>query len=238
MWKIFKAMPLVPKILIICVVFALIYKVSHPHHSHYYSPDPVSPAPAAYHSQNQSSRSGSQSESESGGSNQLLAQFQSQQSQLLVRVRQCQGEMTQATNQQAAAAMQGRMSNYRPACEGYMPQWIAQEAYLETEIYRIQTGDRTTSMRNVVGIPADSGSSSQSSYSTRDDGTAAVERFSREAIRGNSYYDSPNQEPGDRERPNADYYYRNRATGQVTPSTSPYAPNDGNDYERLTYSPQ
>ena len=48
MWKIFKAMPLVPKILIICVVFALIYKVSHPHHSHYYSPDPVSPAPAAY----------------------------------------------------------------------------------------------------------------------------------------------------------------------------------------------
>jgi len=245
MWSTLKAMPVVPKILIGLLVLGGIGKIcSLGSHSSYQS----NYAPSSYHAGSDSSEESNYRNTDSTNSRRVstdstatngeLGQFESQQSQLMKQVYACEGQMNQAMARTAQGAMYGQMpGGNQPPCAQYMAQWTAQEAYLETEIYRLKTGDRNSTMRNIVGIPSSAGTPS-SNYSSTDDGTAAVERYSRESIRGNSYYDSPNQEPGDRERPNATYYYRNTVSGAVTPSDSPYAPNDGNDYEQMTYSPR
>ena len=134
MWATLKAMPLVPKILIGCFALGVVYKVSVPSH-HGYAESRYSPV--GYQAQSERTADGTGDESA-----RALAQFKAQQSQLMARVYQCEGQMNQATQQMAQAAVNGVMVDNRPACEQYMPQWTAQEAYLETEIYRIQTGDR------------------------------------------------------------------------------------------------
>jgi hypothetical protein len=250
MWSTLKAMPVLPKILIGLVVLGGIGKIcSLGRHSSY----PTHYTPSSYNSgsdSNEESNDGSagssyrnsgysrQTSTDSSASDSQLAQFESQQAQLVKQIYQCEAQWNQSMPQTALAATYGQMPGAnQPPCAQYMPQWTTQEAYLETEIYRLKTGDRTSSMRDIVGIPASAGTPS-SGYSSSDDGTSAVERYSRESLRGHSFYDSPNQEPGDRERPNATYYYRNTVSGAVTPSESPSAPNDGNDYEQLTYSPR
>jgi hypothetical protein len=252
MWSTLKAMPVVPKILIGLLVLGGIGKIcslgSHSSYQSHFTPSSYQSASDSNEGSSGSNEESSyrntdsnhsrQVSSESSATNGELAQFESQQSQLMKQVYACEAQMNQAMAQTAQGAMYGQMPGAnQPPCAQYMAQWTAQEAYLETEIYRLKTGDRTSSMRNIVGIPSSAGTPS-SNYSSSDDGTAAVERYSRESIRGNSYYDSPNQEPGDREKPNATYYYRNTVSGAVTPSESPYAPNDGNSYEQLTYSPR
>jgi hypothetical protein len=133
------------------------------------------------------------------------------------------------------AAANGMMVNNRPPCEQYMPQWTAQEAYLETEIYRLQTGDTRTSLRDITGIQAGSRASSPSAYgSPRRDGTDAVDNWDRQAIRGNSLYTDENGRQ--QELPTRNYHFRDRASGQIIGSDQPYAPNDGRDYEQLQNS--
>ncbi len=169
---------------------------------------------------------------------QALAQFQSEQAQLMNRVRQCQAEMTQATQQMAQAAMQGMLVNNRPGCEQAMPQWIAQEAYLETEIYRLQSGDMHSSVREITGIQAPSypgGGREAEGGSRRGDSTDAVEEWDRGAIRGTSMYAD---EAGERhELATENYYYRDRTSGRIVGSDRGDPPNDGGDYERFTAAP-
>jgi hypothetical protein len=142
--------------------------------------------------------------------------------------------MTVATNRMRDAAIQGQFYNSRPQCEQSMPQWIAQESYLETEIYRIQTGDHSSSVCQVTGIQGEACNTGAgaSSRGSSDDGTGAVENWDRQAIRGTSIYTDEDGEQ--HELPTEPYYFRDRSTGKYIGSTSPNPPNDGRDYEVLT----
>ncbi len=183
---------------------------------------------------------GSQPErSPEDGGQQRLAQFQAQQSQLMAQVYQCEQEMTRATQQMAQAAMNGMMANNRPQCEQFMPQWTAQEAYLETEIYRIKTGDTHSTVREITGIAADAGGGSRTEGSggaRSGDGTGAVEDWDRGAIRGTSLYVDESGES--HELATRPYYFRDRSSGQMIGSDQPTPPNNGRDYEELQLSNQ
>lgn len=222
MWSTLKAMPIVPKVLIACVLAGGLYSAAHSQRSGYAGSSSI--AEASY-----------QSRSGAGDQSAALAQFQSQQAQLLVQVRQCQAQMTEATNRMRDAAIRGQFYNARPQCEQSMPQWIAQESYLETEIYRIQTGDHSSSVCQVTGIQGEAcntGAGASRASGSTDDGTGAVENWDRQAIRGNSIYTDEDGEQ--HELPTQPYYFRDRSSGQYIGSTSPNPPNDGRDYEVLT----
>ena len=224
MWSTLKAMPVVPKILIALLLVGGFYSAAHSQRSGYARSSSISEA-----SYRTASGSGA------GDQSAALAQFQSQQAQLLAQVRECQAQMTVATNRMRDAAIQGQFYNYRPQCEQSMPQWIAQESYLETEIYRIQTGDHSSSVCQVTGIQGEAcntGSGASRSNGSSDDGTGAVENWDRQAIRGNSIYTDEDGE--EHELPTEPYYFRDRSTGKYIGSISPNPPNDGRDYEVLT----
>jgi hypothetical protein len=150
------------------------------------------------------------------------------------RAAQCMAEMNAATQQMTMGAMNGMVVNDRPVCEQYMPQWTAQEACLETEIYRLQTGDTRSSVREITGIPGPDYSSRggpSSSYSPSNDPSDAVDNWDRQAIRGNSLYTDETGE--EHELLTRNYYFRDRASGQLVGSDQADPPNNGRDYERL-----
>lgn len=222
MWSTLKAMPIAPKILLAFLLVGGLYAAGHRQRSAY-TGSPI--AEAGY-------RTGG---SGAGDQSAALAQFQSQQAQLLVQVRECQAQMTEATNRMRDAAIQGGFYNARPQCEQNMPQWIAQESYLEAEIYRIQSGDHSSSVCQVTGIQGQAcnpGTGVSSGRGSSDDGTGAVENWDRQAMRGNSLYTDEDGEQ--HELPTQPYYFRDRSSGQYIGSSSPNPPNDGRDYEVLT----
>jgi hypothetical protein len=242
MWKTIQAMPVLLKVFMVLLVLGSVVTLARLNHrrARVYRPvdfrdagerggDGSSDAPAG---REQGRAPGPSRHDVSDEAGQQLATFKAQQAQLMAKVYQCERQMTQATNEMGAAAMRGQMVNNRPPCEQYMPQWTAQEAYLETEIYRIQTGDRTTSLRTITGIQGDSGSTSRPSRGPdSDDGTRAVEDWDRGAIRGTSIY--TDGDGGRHELPTRPYYFRDRASGQIIGSDQSSAPNDGRDYEQL-----
>jgi hypothetical protein len=223
MWTTLKTMPIVPKFLIALLLAGGLYTAAHSQRGG--SAGFASIADAGY-----KTNSGAVDQSAA------LAQFQSQQAQLMAQVNQCEAQMTEATNRMRQAAIQGGFDNARPQCEQNMPQWIAQESYLETEIYRIQTGDHSSSVCQVTGVQGQacnpSAGTSSGSRASSDDGTGAVENWDRQAIRGNSLY--TDEEGEQHELPTQPYYFRDRSSGQYIGSASPNPPNDGRDYEVLT----
>lgn len=225
MWSTLKAMPVVPKFLIACLLIGGLFSAAHTRRGGFSNASPLS---------DDSYRTGGPG-FDAGRQSAELAQFQSQQAQLMAQVNQCEAQMTKATNRMREAAIQGGFYDGRPECEQYMPQWTAQESYLETEIYRIQTGDRSSSVCQVTGIQGQAcnpGGGPASSRASSDDGTGAVENWDRQAVRGNSLYTDEDGEQHD--LPTQPYYFRDRASGQYIGSTSPNPPNDGRDYESLT----
>jgi len=225
----FKAIPLFAKLFVAFLMLATIYQFSGTNRR------TGSPSMTPTRFDRQGNDLGRQENAEEGDeantsqANQALAQFKAQQQQLMSRVYQCESEMNQATQQMAQAAINGQMTNNRPQCEQYMPQWTAQEAYLETEIYRIQTGDHRSSVREITGI---TGPTPDRPGTTSNDGTNAVDNWDRQAIRGNSLYvDESGQQ---HELPTRNAYFRDRASGQIIGSDSSNPPNDGHDYEVLT----
>jgi hypothetical protein len=215
-------MPIVPKILIAFLLVGGLYSAAHSQRRGF--SESSSTTEASY-------RSGSGSSDQSAA----LAQFQGQQAQLMAKVNQCEAQMNEATNRMRQAVLQGGFYNARPQCEQYMPQWIAQESYLETEIYRIQTGDHSSSVCQVTGIQGEAcntGTGASRGGAGSDDGTGAVENWDRQAMRGNSIYTDEDGEQ--HELPTQPYYFRDRSSGQYIGSTSPNPPNDGRDYEALT----
>jgi hypothetical protein len=227
MWASLKTLPLMAKLGIAFMLVVGLYVIGladRPSHAR------GGYTPASYHGD-----SGGQFGGDSNGSNdsndqsRALGQFKAQQQQLMAQVYQCEAQMNQATQQMAQAAMNGGMVNNRPQCEQYMPQWTAQEAYLETEIYRIQTGDHKSTVRQITGI---TGPTNSAPSAGGDDGTGAVENWDRQAIRGNSLYTDESGQT--HELPTRPYYFRDRSSGQIIGSDSPNAPNDGRDYEQFT----
>lgn len=223
MWSTLKAMPVVPKVLIACLLMGGLYAAGHSHRSGFSSSSPFTGA---------SDRTGSGA----GDQSAALAQFQSQQAQLMAQVNQCEAQMTEATNRMRDAAIQGQFYNARPQCEQSMPQWIAQESYLETEIYRIQTGDRSSSVCQVTGIQGEACNPSAGRAggrgSSTDDGTGAVENWDRAHMRETTIYTDESGE--EHELATRPYYFRDKSSGQFIGSDSPNPPNDGRDYEVLT----
>lgn len=238
MWSTIKAMPVLPKVLIGCLLLMLVAKAAQGHHRPspaYDSPvsaDRAGHWPAADSGENEQARA---TNAQTDQRAQMLAQFQAQQAQLQVQVKQCTADMQQASNQMAMNAMNGQMPGAGAPCEQAMPQWTAQEAYLETEIYRLQTGDNKTDVWGVTGVQRPQyGSSYAPSGSGGSSGDAAeqsVNRWDRQSIRGNSLYTDETGEQ--RELPTYKYYFRDRASGELIGSDQPYAPNNGRDYERM-----
>lgn len=232
MWSTIKAIPVFPKIVLGSLLLLLFAALSHRGHS---QPTPVDD----WSSRDQrSDRPQVQPASAQNGFNQselasrYLAQFKAQQFQIQTKERDCTIQMQQTSNQWYTHA--GQMPGGLPPCEQYMPQLIAQEAYVEGVIYRLQTGDVRCTLAEITGVQV--GGSSGGSYyrpsTPQNDGTAAVENYSRESIRGNNLY---TDESGNvTERALSPYLYRNRVTGEYLPANQPYVPNDGRDYEQLT----
>lgn len=240
-----KAIPVVPKILIGAVLLLGVYKVSHiRHHSATnYNFEPAGPVSEDTGTTDERAGNGqapARGTSEAAMAQQELAQFQQQYAELSAKAQSCMVQMNQAAVTNANAIMNGQAPG-EPACTQYMPQWEAQAAYLETEIYRLQTGDTHTSMRQIVGMPAgqsgSSGGSGTASYYRpsgpgNDGGIGAVENATRQGIRGNSLYYEP--DGTEHELPTAPYYYRNQNSGQIFSSEQSTPPNDGSPYEQLT----
>jgi hypothetical protein len=227
-------MPILPKVLLGFLVLGVVVKATTAHHSHAtVSYASAYSEPADYQSDRTAGRSSRQSDASS-----QIAQFQAQHDQIAAQAQQCMVQINQAMQGVAIAAANGQMINNMPPCNQNMQMWTAQMAYLETEIYRIQTGDHSSTVGQITGTGSyGSQSSPNGSYSGRsstDDGTAAVERSTREGIRGNSMYTDEDGEQ--HELATQPYYFRDRSTGQYIGSTSPNPPNDGRDYEVLTYS--
>ena len=145
----------------------------------------------------------------------------------------CQQEMNRVTQQMQQAAISGSgMMPPPPPCEQNMPAWISQEALMDTEIHRLQTGDNKSTVREITGIAPNSGSSS-SGYSSSgyNDGTRAVEDWDRAAMRGTSRY--ADEDGKEYELKTESYYYRDRNSGEIIGSSQPDPPNNGRDYEQL-----
>jgi hypothetical protein len=170
-----------------------------------------------------------------GGRGQALAQWKQRQAQLQAAMQQCQVQMNAVTQQMRESAMSGSgMMPAPPPCEQQMPYWISQEALAETEIHRQETGDTSSDVYDVTGLPrpsSGSGGSSSSGSGSGDDGTGAVEDWDRAAIRGTGIYAGDDGEQY--ELPNSGYHYKDRNSGQIITTNSPDAPNDGHDYEPL-----
>lgn len=228
MWSRFKALPLFPKVLIIVLVLTVLYKAggdSYQRTASGFTREAAGDSEAFGRPSDAPARDDS-------GSRQALTRFQSEQAQLQARVAQCESEMTEATNRQAAAAMNGVLFRQPPPCEAQMPAYIAREAYLETEIYRLKTGDRTSSMQQITGVQVGARDDRRSSAPSRSgDGTEAVEDWDRSAIRGTSIY--ADEDGRQHELPTRDYYYRDRSSGSLIGSDQPTPPNDGRDYEQF-----
>jgi hypothetical protein len=219
-----KAMPLFPKILIVCLALGVIYIVGN--HRDDGGGGGVSPLPTPVEERGTDS---------AGGSRQELAGYESQLSQLITRVNQCQAQVNAVMAERAAAVANGMMPGSGPACEQSMPQWTVQWALLSTYIARLKTGnthltvcEANPGLRGCESLEASSRSSSSSSS---DDGTEVVERSTRQGIRGTTLYTVEGGEQHD--LPTRDYYYRDRNTGQFVGSDSPNPPDNVHDYEPL-----
>ena len=220
MWASLKTLPLMAKLGIACMLVVGLYGIGLIGSPAYSRPGEYSAASFHEGSAGEGSRGNDQSRA--------LAQFKAQQQQLMAQVYQCEAQMNQATQQMQQAAINGMMVNNRPQCEQYMPQWISQEAYLETEIYRIQTGDHTSTVRQITGITGPTNSTPSAGGSDTD----PVDNYDRQAIRGNSLYTDESGQV--HELPTRPYYFRDRSSGQIIGSDSPNPPNDGRDYEQFT----
>ncbi len=239
MFKAFKALPLLPKVLIGFVLLMGVYGLSHRRHAQPFgdsgSMDDQGPGERGeYPSPNMRGVAQRPSGDEAEQASEYLERFKNEQAQVQAQTQACMAQMQQATNQMASAAMNGQMMNNRPACEQAMPQLVAQEAYLETEIYRLQSGDKHSTLQQITGVQT--GPSGNGYYRPsgpgNDGGIGAVDKYDRQAIRGTSLYSDENGEQ--HELQTAPYYYRDRSSGQMVPSNQPQPPNDGRDYETLT----
>jgi hypothetical protein len=254
MWERFKSVPLFLRVICGCFLFlaanVLVLQMLH------IGPDPLPPdnqggqvvdptggggLPQSGANRPSPYNVGGDAESKS----QLLAQYESQLADLNASVEACKGQLLQFQQQQQEAMMNSAGASggnaMQPPCFQNFNQEIVQEALLETYISRLKTGNMslTVCQANVglkgcesMQIASGSGGSSGSSSGSGGDPYAAVERSTRQGIRGNTMYtDSRGQQ---HELPTASYYFEDMQTGEFIPSNSPNPPNNTHTYEQLT----
>jgi hypothetical protein len=151
----------------------------------------------------------------------LLAQYQAQYNQLNSQMTQCYQQM------QALIATGGA-----PPCEQYMGMWTAELAVAQTNVYRIQTGNYQATILEVTGVqvtPSSSGGLVKSSdVSGSDNG---VGDWDRAELHGTSLYTDENGEQ--HELATANYYYRNKTTGDMVPTNTETPPDYQHDWEEM-----
>jgi hypothetical protein len=246
MWKAFKGLPVFARILIVVLVVGAAYRVTHLYHGPRGSYPSANFGGGSDDDRGVGGRSLRQGDSEDNGSSdngssideqkrRMVAQFEAQRMQITRQVQQCLNDTQRYQQAAAMAAMNGQMVP-PPQCSQSMAQWTAQEAYLETEIYKLNGGDPNATVRQVSGIAESPGygSGSRRSAGASDDGTGAVEDWDRGAIRGTSLYTDEGGEQ--HELPTRSYYFRDRSSGQIVGSDQPNPPNNGRDYEELQMS--
>jgi len=226
-----KSMPVFPKILLAVLVLWVVYRVGVSHHStdHTYPPqggDAVTPArePESAPESAPAPRPGGPA---TAGQ---LDRYQSQLAQLQAQMSDCDRQDTAFFQRTMASGTMGAP----PACDQYKPQRIAQLALLVTYITRLQTGNMhiTVCQANVGLAGCESLEASASSHSSgSDEGTSAADDFDRGYIRGHSIYKDENGE--EHELPTRNYYFRDRASGELIGSDQPSPPNNTRNYEQL-----
>jgi hypothetical protein len=232
-----KPMPVILKVLIGFLVLGLIYRMSvHQPRRDGQGSDYATPASSPVEER----RSGgydaapqADSARQADGAGSQLAQYQAQYSQVLARINQCEAQNNAYAAQQLAA---GANPITPPACNQYVPQWIAQGALLNTYITRLQTGNtRLTVCEANPGLTGcgslEAAARSSSSHSASGDTSDDVENWSRQAILGHSHYTDETGHTHD--LPTRDYYYRNRVSDQMVGSDSPTAPDYNHDWEQV-----
>ena len=217
MWAKLKALPLRVKIIALILFLALgwLYKRNETHSSYVSHPSYSRTAEP-------SSRYSSSVNSSSQDSAHVLAQLQAQLNQMNAENAQCYTQIQQMNPLNYAA----------PPCEAQMQWRTAQIAKLQAEVYRLQTG---ANVQPVDFALMGSGSSSSGSGGSSDDGSNAVNRYSREAILGQSNY--RDGEGNEYQLVNRAYYFRDRASGNIVGSDFSTQPDNQHDWEQLTYQP-
>ncbi len=232
MWSTIKAIPVLPKIVLGSLLLLALSALSHRSHnqpagSNRWASDDRDQRQPRFQRAAQPSAA-----SEAELAQQYLAKYQARQAQVQAQAQACTVQMQQMTNQYAIAAMNGQMPMGQAPCQQYMPQLIAEEAFLEGQIYRLQSGDYHSSLTQITGVQVGGTSAGSYYHPENDGGLSAVERYDRQAIRGTSIYADEDGEQ--HELQTQPYYYRNRSTGDIIHSNQPNPPNDGRDYERFT----
>ena len=165
------------------------------------------------------------SQHNNGGSNMLggrngggqLGQLQQQYAALSQTMTDCRAQSDNALDMTRRSVMNGGMPVPPPPCADNFPMWIAQAAVLEKDIHELSTGDHSTQVIDYVPRVQDT--------------SGSVDRYTRQGIRGNSWF--RDESGATVELQTAPYYYRDRSSGQLLPSNSSSPPNDGRDYEQL-----
>lgn len=230
MWGKIKALPLRVKIIGLVVFVALggIYK-------NFIDPSSSSSRPRSSYEGASASIGGSTGSSipPRSGASSSVTSSQADSSQVLANL-QTQWDLLQNQNVQCNAQIQ-QMNPWNsgpPPCEAQMQENTAQMARLEAEIYRLKTG---ADVHPVDFVLMGSSSPSGGGAAASDDGSNAVNRYSREGILGQSKYtDSDGREY---QLANQPYYYKDRASGRIVPSNLSELPDNEHDWEQLTYQP-
>ena len=218
MWAKLKALPLRVKIIALVVFLALgwLYKRNETHSS-YVSRSSYSSAAEP------TSRNSSSAEPSSQDSAHVLAQLQVQFNQMNTENAQCYAQIQQMNPSNYAA----------PPCEAQMQWRTAQIAKVQAEVYRLQTGANVQPVD--FALMGSSTGFSGSGSSGGDDGSNAVNRYSREAVLGQSLY--RDDQGNEYQLANRAYYFRDRASGSIVGSDFGTQPDNQHDWEPLTYEP-
>lgn len=161
---------------------------------------------------------------------QLIAKYEAQMSEISADFQKCQDSSIAAAQQ---AALNGMMPTESECTQQY-PQWISQQALLQTYVARLKSGnmnmtvcEANANMRGCQGLEA---SAPPSSNGDRE--MAAMDNWDLGAIRGHSIYVDRYGEK--HELPTAPYYFEDTTHGTYVPSNSPTPPDNQENYVLMT----
>lgn len=228
MWAKIKALPLRVKIIALVVFFGLggIYKnfIDAPSSRGSYQPSYTATSSASSAGSAAPTISSSPGQASSEDSSQLLAKLQARLNLLQNQNAQCTAQIAQMNPWNYAP----------PSCEAQMQANTAVIAQLQAGIYRLQTGANVNAA-DFGFIGGSSSSPAGGGAATSDDGSNAVNRYSREGILGQSKYTDSNG--NEYQLANQPYYYKDRASGNIVGSDYSQPPDNQHDWEQLTYQP-
>ena len=157
--------------------------------------------------------------SSSSNRSRLLAQYQGQENQIQAQMTQCYAQMQQLIATGGA-----------PPCEQSMGLWNVELAVAQTNVYRIQTGNYQATIEQVTGMQV-TPSASSGLVKSSDASDNGVGDWTRAELHGTSLYADENGEQ--HELATANYYYRNKTTGDMVASETETPPDYQHDWQEM-----